>query len=263
MKCYFDTESRRQIVEANINYYGTPFVHPHRTMDEHDFIYLIDGEWKLGQNKEVYTLKKDSLLILSARTPHFGISPCSSGTKTMYFHVECVDGDVFKEQNDDKDVIENFIDVSANYNIKKIFQQIVNAKLSGSERKANVLFNLLILELDELRGVTYEEQLGEKIKNLIHQSPEKFWGNKEIADKLGVSVKTAENKFKSLFGTTIHQYILHFKIEQAISYFKNFPEMQMKEIAYNLGFYDEYHFSKQFKKITGLSPSEYKKEVCY
>ena len=78
---------------------------------------------------------------------------------------------------------------------------------------------------------------------------------------LGVSVKTAENKFKAQFGVTIHRYILSFKVEQAISYLKNFPEMQIKEIAYNLGFYDEYHFSKQFKNLTGLSPTEYRKKV--
>ena len=75
----------------------------------------------------------------------------------------------------------------------------------------------------------------------------------------GVSVKSAETKFKELFGISIHQYILQFKIEQAVSYLKSFPEMSIKEIAFNLGFYDEYHFSKQFKSYTGYSPTEYKK----
>ena len=55
--------------------------------------------------------------------------------------------------------------------------------------------------------------------------------------------------------------ILSFKIEKAIQYIKNFPEMQIKEIALNLGFYDEYHFSKQFKKLVGISPSAYKKSI--
>lgn len=219
---------------------------------------MLEGEWKLGQGDEAYTLKKDNLLILGAQMLHFGISPCAPGTKTMYFHVKKKDGDKIIKQRDNVDVVESFIDTSVNYNIKRIFKQIVNAKLSGADKKANLLFDLLIFELTQLDGRVCEEHLGEKIKNIIHQSPEKFWSNNELAQKLGVSVKTAEKKFKSFFGITIHQYILNYKMEQAILYFKNFPEMQIKEIAYNLGFYDEYHFSKQFKKIIGVSPSQYK-----
>jgi AraC-like DNA-binding protein len=103
-----------------------------------------------------------------------------------------------------------------------------------------------------------QNPVSDRIINIIRRSPEKFFSNKELAEKLDVSVKTAENKFKSTCGITIHQYILKFKAEQAVSYFKNFPEMQIKEVAYNLGFYDEYHFSKQFKKVMGVSPTEYR-----
>ena len=75
-----------------------------------------------------------------------------------------------------------------------------------------------------------------------------------------VSVKTAETRFKAAFGKTIHQYIMDFKIREAMSYFDKFEGISVKEVAYNLGFCDAYHFSKQFQKHTGLPPSKYKRK---
>lgn len=256
MKNFFNTEKRHKVTEANINYYAAPFVHPKRTMNEHDFIYMLDGKWIIGQNGKEYHLKKDTLLILGANLSHYGVSQCDEGSKTMYFHLSCEKGDGYAENGDQG--IDTLIDASLNSNIKKYFYEIVNAKISGDNEKANLFFDILLHETGLIKKNDFGK-LGEEIKKLIHRNPEKFFSNKEIAEKLNVSVKTAETKFKNLFGVTIHKYMLDFKVEQAISYFKNFPEMPIKEVAYNLGFYDEYHFSKQFKKITKLSPSQYKK----
>lgn len=259
MKNVFTESTRHKISEANINFYAVPFVHPERTMGEHDFIYMLGGEWIIGQDGKSYPLKKDSLLILRANRRHYGVSPCLAGTKTMYFHVSCEKGDHCTE-NDVSEAVDTLIDASVNSNIKKYFYETVNAKLSGNGKKANILFDLLLNELHTVKNRNETYEIGEHIKNIIHKNPERFLSNKQIAEKLNVSVKTAETKFKNLFGITIHQYMLNYKIEQAVSYFKNFPEMPIKEIAYNLGFYDEYHFSKQFKKITGISPSVYKQK---
>ncbi len=256
MKINLEQIPRRRVTEANINFYATPFVHPERIMNDHDFIYMLEGEWKIGQNDEVFELKKDSLLILCGGQRHFGIAPCLKDTKTMYFHLSKEDGDVLTEKG-----LDIILDASKNKNIKRIFRDIVQAKLDGNDTKASVLFDLLSCELREYENKNEDNAIGEKIKSIIHQNPEKFFSNGELAEKLGVSVKTVETKFKASFGITVHQYLLQFKAEQAISYFKIFPEMQIKEVAYNLGFYDEYHFSKQFKKIMGVSPLFYRKTI--
>ena len=256
MKNLFNSKIRHKVTEANINFYATPFIHPERTMNEHDFIYMLDGKWIIGQNGKEYYLKKDSLLILGANLLHYGVGPCDEGSKTMYFHLSCESGD--KALSGGNDGIDSLIDASLNSNIKKYFYEIVNAKISGDHEKSNLFFDILLHEIKLIQNNDFGK-IGEEIKKIIHRNPEKFFSNKELSEKLNVSVKTAENKFKALFGITIHQYMLNHKIELAISYFKNFPEMPIKEISYNLGFYDEYHFSKQFKKITSYSPSEFKK----
>lgn len=229
-------------------------------MQEHDFIYLLEGEWKIGQNSETYTLKKDSVLILSAGQTHCGVSLSKPNTKTMYFHVTSAPDDQFGGTKDTS--TNTFLDclsnVADNNIIKKIFYGIVTAKLSGNDKKSVILFDLLLYELASINQNSNISTTVEKIRNLIQQNPEKIFSNAELAKMVNVSVKTAETKFKKIYNTTIHQYMLNYKIEQAISYFKIFPEMSLKNIAYNLGFYDEYHFSKQFKKITGYSPSSYK-----
>ncbi len=255
MNLIFEENINRKVTEANINYYATPFIHPERSMAEHDFIYMLEGEWKIGQNDQVFTLEKDSLLILSANNRHYGVSPCAKETKTMYFHLSCSDGDGFTDQNG----MLMLTNVSGRKNVKRIFRDIVEAKLAGKDKKAGILAELLICELNDDIETSEQSPLVEQIKSIIHRSPERFFGNKELADRVGVSVKTAENRFKEVCGITIHQYILKFKVEQAVSYFKNFPDMQIKEVAYNLGFYDEYHFSKQFSRIIGCSPSAFKR----
>ncbi len=264
MKNIFTLSKRHTISEANINFYAVPFCHPKRKMQEHDFIYMLDGEWKIGQNNEIFQQEKDVILILSANNTHYGATSCTSGTKTMYFHASCEDGDAFGSNLPKKDntiITDTLIPTFGNKKIKDIFAEIVNCKLCGNQQKADIYFDLLLCELSEHIAATQGADIAMQIKNIIHASPEKFFSNEELAEMVNVSLKTAESKFKAHFGITIHQYMLIYKIDEAISLLRNYPTMTIKEISYNLGFYDEYHFSKQFKKIAGMSPTEYKQLI--
>ena len=262
MKSVFNLEKRHHITEANFNYYANPFVHPKRKMKEHDFVYLINGKWKIGQNNSEYELEEDTLLILNGDNTHYGVLPCEKDTRTMYFHVTMNDGDYI--ETTEGNTAESSVKVNTvtslgkNEYIKEMFREIVNNTLSGNSMKADILFDLLLCEMSAFSESVPKESIGERIKEIIHKNPERFFSNREIADMLNVSVKTAETKFKKLTGMSIHQYMLGYKIDQAKEYFRNFPEMSIKEISFNLGFYDEYHFGKQFKKLTGISPGRYK-----
>jgi len=65
------------------------------------------------------------------------------------------------------------------------------------------------------------------------------------------------NLFTQAEGTTIEQYFIAQKIER-VKELLVYDEMSLSEISYQLNYSSVSHLSKQFKKVTGLTPSQYK-----
>lgn len=103
----------------------------------------------------------------------------------------------------------------------------------------------------------------EKIKNLIiemvHYTDELPTVNYSdyISDKLNYNYTYLANIFSEVKGVTIQQFIIMNKIER-VKELLLYDEMNLTEIAEKLHYSSVAHLSKQFKKITGLSPSYFK-----
>jgi transcriptional regulator GlxA family with amidase domain len=54
-------------------------------------------------------------------------------------------------------------------------------------------------------------------------------------------------------------YYNQLRIQRACS-FLQFSELKIKEIAFRLGYYDPFHFSKAFSKEMGITPKAYKRK---
>ncbi len=86
--------------------------------------------------------------------------------------------------------------------------------------------------------------------------------NKVLLSELSKEIHLSPFHLARLFSQTIgiapHQYFLKIKIERALGLIKK-TNLSFTEIAYELGFMDQAHFSNQFKKYTGVSPSKLRK----
>lgn len=104
----------------------------------------------------------------------------------------------------------------------------------------------------------------EKIKNLIiemiHYSQElpKVNYSDYLSEKLGYDYTYLSNVFSEVKGITIQQFIIIHKIER-VKELLLYNELTLTEISYQLHYSSVAHLSNQFKKVTGLSPSFYKK----
>lgn len=108
-------------------------------------------------------------------------------------------------------------------------------------------------------------QVVEKIKttivSLIHGQDADEFNLKlsaHLQDKLGLDYHYLSTLFSSVEGVTIERYAILQRIEK-VKELLMYDEKSLSEISFELGYSSVQHLSQQFKKITGLTVSEFKK----
>ncbi|HEV7329460.1 MAG TPA: AraC family transcriptional regulator [Flavisolibacter sp.] len=122
------------------------------------------------------------------------------------------------------------------------------------------LFPLGFELLDDKKAAVVT-QIKSTIIKLIHN-----YENEEVNQKLSVILSQKLGKdyhflsilFSSVEGTTIEKFVILQRIERAKELLM-YDEMTINEIADTLGYSSVQHLSQQFKKITGLTPTHFKK----
>ena len=104
----------------------------------------------------------------------------------------------------------------------------------------------------------------EKIKNvvveMVHYSDEvpKVNFSDFLSEKLQYDYTYLANLFSEVTGVTIEHFIIAHKIER-VKELLLYDELNLTQISYKLNYSSVGHLSNQFKKVTGLTPSFFKK----
>lgn len=116
------------------------------------------------------------------------------------------------------------------------------------------------LELMEDKKAVLIEKIKNVIIELIHFTGElpKTNFSDFLSTKLNYDYTYLANLFSEVQGTTIEHFIIAHKIER-VKELIIYDELNLTEIAWNMHYSSVAHLSNQFKKITGLSPSHFKK----
>lgn len=110
-----------------------------------------------------------------------------------------------------------------------------------------------------------KSRLIEKVKNKIIElirGQEKEFPKTNMSDYLSRELHHDYTYISNLFtqteGTTIEKYFIAQKIER-VKELLVYDELSLSEIAFQLHYSSVAHLSRQFKKVTGLTPSHFKK----
>jgi transcriptional regulator GlxA family with amidase domain len=83
----------------------------------------------------------------------------------------------------------------------------------------------------------------------------------QLSDRFGIGRRSFERRFKKATHNTVIEYIQRVKIEAAKKRFET-TRLNINEVMYDVGYSDVKAFREVFRRITGVSPIEYRSKYC-
>ncbi|MDR2785985.1 MAG: AraC family transcriptional regulator, partial [Treponema sp.] len=104
------------------------------------------------------------------------------------------------------------------------------------------------------------QRIVEKAKSFMEANVSGAINLPGISKQIGISTSRFNEIFKTYTSMTPYQYYMQLKIKKAADLLEQ-KDASIKEVAYTLGFEDQYYFSRFFKKKTGVTPSAWRKLI--
>ena len=222
-----------------------------------ELIIKLEGQTETRFDKKVFLDKKGSVRFLPAKN-----TPVEYTCRTLE-EGYCID-----IQFDTNLPFENmaFLVFPRRYDdLSRLFRK---AEKTWREKR-NGYFHTTLACLYEILGILQSEEeyvpndLFEKIRPGVDYLSEHFNENLDI-DRLGtlcgISHAYFKRIFKRRFGMPPKAYLLSLRMKYACELLKT-ERCTVREIAEKVGYPNVYYFSTSFRKIVGLSPSDYRKSI--
>ena len=122
--------------------------------------------------------------------------------------------------------------------------------------------NQILSEVNGIVGKTSysEKSLIEQARKYIKDHITEDISLEDISEKFYLSQYYFSRIFKSQTGENFIDFVIHEKMEAAMSLLKN-PQYRIYEICGLVGYKSNHHFGKMFKSYAGCSPSTYRKQI--
>lgn len=138
---------------------------------------------------------------------------------------------------------------------------ILKEKLTPEQREqVENAINPLGFEIIDDRKSRIIQKIKTLIIELVHNQDNAIKTNLSdfLSKELHHDYNYLSNLFSEIEGTTIEKYFINQKIER-VKELLVYDELTLSEIAFQLNYSSVSYLSNQFKKVTGLSPSHFKK----
>ena len=281
----------KEIVSVHYFEYMNTFSFPGEAHDFWEFLYVDKGEVDVNADGKKFTLEKNQIIFHKPNEFHGlnanGIIAPNLVVISFYCDAPCMD--FFKDQilqiNElERNLLGQIIREAKNAfssplddpHLKKLERN--SEILFGSEQIIKINLEYLLIDLIRRYHINEEKQSKDAIK---HAKTTKMNYDDEVIDRIlhymeanlnsrltmeqickdhSIGRSRLQNLFQKKFECGVIEYFSHMKINAAKQYIRE-TNMNFTQIAEKLGFSSVHYFSRQFKKISRMTPTEYSSSV--
>lgn len=252
----------------NRNGHPAPFrpVMEGRILPEFQLVYVVSGEGTFTSEANSCKVKPGSAMLVLPGLKHAYFPLRESGWREYWVGFK---GTYFSRLLDEGILSPEkiFFDIGINDRMLSVFNQIIeeiNTQRPFYQMKVSSCVLSLISEVlakeNRKEQAGYYESIVARAKNLMEAN---VCGNvilSDIYEELGISASRLNDIFMAHLSMTPYQYYISAKIRMAKELLEQ-KILEIKEVAYRIGFDDQYYFSRLFKSKTGLSPTQWRKKI--
>lgn len=220
------------------------WIHPTVTVDTHELIYGIDGELKIFEEDERFTVRPGDLLFLEANRLHGGFDLTKGHTSFYWLHFKTSDLEF--------------------WNLPKLCKPLPECRRSLREIIHDSLTDRIVCELSlaklmlELRSDrTGRSKTAHEIKEYIRINADTPLTVAEVARRFEYSVDHVSKLYKNEFGESLKTAIIGARLNHIDSMLLH-TNHSIKEIAAETGFACENDFLKFYKYNKRTTPSRFR-----
>lgn len=227
--------------------------------DYHSYLlmYVKVGAAKIKQNHREYVVNAGELVLLNCHEPHEYWPLGELETKWLHFDGSNVSMlyEELREQYDGQIILRH--GEQAVRILEQLFEDCSKEQMLSEASQSLEIMRILTCYLDGDKECC--EDTG--VITLAQQYMKEHFNGvvtlRMIAKEVSLSEFYFARKFKKETGYTVHEYLIHLRINEAKRMLKNTAYTQ-KEIAYECGFSNEASFCNTFKKYTAMTPKTFR-----
>jgi len=241
----------------------TDTVYTHDKVDWHYhknayFTFILQGNVIEGNKKEIYNCSAGDLLFHNWQEPHYNIKPEGF---TRGFHIE-IEEKWFSELDFKTKDLQGSIkiaDPDLKFLLYKIFRET-------KENESSTLLSVQTLLLETLsKMIHHQKNDSQKKPNWVSELNNIL--NDQFSDSLSLDYLSKQlhihpvhlsRDFSKYFNSGLGEYIRKIKIQKSLELISQ-KKLDLTAIAFECGFSDQSHFTRCFKEINGITPSQYRK----